>query len=298
MNTTNRAIACLLLALVAALPAAAQDSGGGDGSGDTDWGSWLWDAIEENRLDLIRDYLKAGRPHTYPSGNYDGEVSILNLAFRLGNLEAARLMLDAGVKFDLGFEMGRYYDWRPILEDGNPDMVKLVLSRGYSPDLQMQWQSNGEDSSGTDWPLTLAARAGSAEIMSLLLAAGADPNVVFHARFNSPAYGGDFFFDYRTACDILDGQPELLALVKKRGGLPASKDPRAGEGATVSGAGLRVRSSPGTDGTVLGKLDAGVKVRALRTGPTDTVGGVTAKWIYVVGPGGLEGWVFGQFLTW
>lgn len=300
MKNTTRALACLLLALIAVLPAFGQD-----GADDTDWSTYLWDAVRGNRLDLIKAYLNAGRPHTYPTGSYDGEDSILRPAFVLGNVEAARLMLDAGVTFDLGFEINRSYDWREIIEAGNPAMVKLVLSRGYSPNLQMQWRANGEDSSGTDWPLTLAARAGNAEIMSLLLAAGARPDAVYHTRFNSPTYGGTgisgavgFSFDYRTAWDILGDRPELQALVKKYGGTSVSKDPRFGETATISGAGLRVRSSPGTDGTVLGKLEAGVKVRALRTGPEDTVGGFTALWIYVVAPGGLEGWVFGQFLSW
>ena len=73
--------------------------------------------------------------------------------------------------------------------------------------------------------------------------------------------------------------------------------PGAGRLYVVTGSGLRVRNAPGTDGDVLGKLDAGVAVRAIQSGPEDTIGGATNIWFYVVAPGGLVGWVFGQFLA-
>lgn len=146
--------------------------------------------------------------------------------------------------------------------------------------------------------MSLAAKEGKGELVALLLDAGANPNSIYHTRFNVPQYGGTAYsFEYRSAYDLLEGQPALQELVRKKGGQPASKIARLGESATVNGAGLRVRSSPGTDGEILGKLDAGVKVRALRTGPEDTIAGAMQLWVYVAAPGGLEGWVFGQFLS-
>ncbi len=295
MKTIRGVLFCLIL-LIAALVAPAGQEPASDES--VDWGSHLWNAVKKDRLDLLAAYLQAGRPHTYPSGSYDGEISILHIAFQLGKVEAAAMMLDAGVKFDLGFEINRDYDWIPIIESGSAAMVKLVLARGYDPNLRMDWRANGEDSSGFSYPLSLAAKEGHGEIIALLLDAGADPNALFHTRFNSPHYGGiAYSFEYRSAYDLLEGKPALQELVRKKGGQPASKNARLGESATVSGAGLRVRSSPGTDGEVLGKLDAGVKVRALRTGPEDTIAGATQLWVYVAAPGGHEGWVFGQFLS-
>jgi hypothetical protein len=295
MKTIRGVLFYLILLFSAMMPAMGQEATGDE---SVDWGSHLWDAIEEDRLDLLAAYLQAGRPHTYPSGSYDGEISILHIAFRLGKVEAAAMMLDAGVQFDLGFEINRDYDWIPIIESGSAAMVKLALARGYDPNLRMAWRANGEDSSGFYYPLSLAAKKGNGEIISLLLDAGADPNASYLSRFNPPVHGSTFYsFNYRSAYDLLEGQPALQELVRKKGGQPASKNARLGESATVSGAGLRVRSSPGTDGEVLGKLNAGLKVRALRTGPEDTIEGATHLWVYVAVPGGLEGWVFSQFLS-
>lgn len=285
-------LVCLSVALAAATLAFGQDGSSGL-QYDPDW-IYISGAIESDRLDLLADYLKAGKPHEF---EYDrGDVSMLHLALDLRKYEAARLMIEAGVRFDLDSQEGGHArDWAPLIEWGDLDLVRLALAKGYNPNLRMGWSSEGNQSGEVFYPINLAAAQANGDIIKLLLDAGADPNAVWEEW----DYWDGYTFSYSTAMDILDGDDEVgvRQIVKQAGGKPVAELPGAGRLYVVTGSGLRVRNAPGTDGDVLGKLDAGVAVRAIQSGPEDTIGGATNIWYYVVAPGGLVGWVFGQFLA-
>jgi len=59
---------------------------------------------------------------------------------------------------------------------------------------------------------------------------------------------------------------------------------------------LRVRESPDTASQIITTLNADTEVWVRETGPTETIGGITAPWVMVVSESGYEGWCFSGYL--
>ena len=87
----------------------------------------------------------------------------MGLASWLGHLDAAKLLLDAGVTPDAGMIQGA--------QGGHVEVVKLLLDRGADVNTK---------SKNDNTPLHTGALQGGLETVQLLLARGADPNASNH----------------------------------------------------------------------------------------------------------------------
>lgn len=242
--------------------------------------------------------LKAGHAGYFELFSaYDPTVSMLTIAIQAKQVGAVKALLEAGVGLDLGVDQNTIYDWSAAIETGDGRIVKLLLAHGADPNQRLSWRSNGEPVGGSSTPLTEAAAAGHIAIVLTLLAAGADPNGVAIETAFDPASSSFFGFSYRSALDCA-ATPTIQAPIAVKGGLYASMLPTVGRMATVTDSGLRVRGEPNTSGAILTKLEAGTIVRALATGPNEVIDGKESRWIRVVLPDGMLGWVFAAYLSW
>ncbi len=70
----------------------------------------------------------------------------------------------------------------------------------------------------------------------------------------------------------------------------------AGENATITGEGLRIRETPSMDGSVIGSLSKGMRVEVVtHTDSTDSIDGFTGYWYYIDYKG-VSGYVFGKYI--
>ena len=106
------------------------------------------------------------------------ETEALHEAIKRGNLDEVRAALDAGANPDQCYSqlfVGHHYcPLVQAVQNGQDDIVRLLLEREADPDIE-------KDGLGT--PLTVATRKKDYPIMTMLLNAGADPNL------HSSSYG-------------------------------------------------------------------------------------------------------------
>lgn len=130
---------------------------------------------------MIQRLLKAGADPESP--NADGQTALMVLA-RGGHVEAARLLLDAGVKIDAreGWRQQTALMWAAA--QAQPAMTRLLVSRGADVNarsLVNDWERQitaeprmQSRPSGGYTPLLYAARRGCRECAEALLEGGAD----------------------------------------------------------------------------------------------------------------------------
>ena len=117
----------------------------------------LREAVESGDLERVRALLKAAF-----SEKADG-VTALHVAAALGEVEAARMLLDAGDDVnaeDAAHGIALHY----AVRRGQTAMVALLLERGSDDSLRKKWRT----------PMELAAKRGFVDIVRLLVEHGAD----------------------------------------------------------------------------------------------------------------------------
>ncbi|MDX1561384.1 MAG: ankyrin repeat domain-containing protein, partial [Gammaproteobacteria bacterium] len=155
-------------------------------------------AVELGNLDLVRLLLDAGADPTVPDAA--GEPLTFT-AVRNGDVDVVEALLAAGVDVDAGDASFEQTALMLAAREWQPDIVRLLLGAGAAVDRQTPagatpeprlpadnagskgegivrggWPEHGMRAPipGAKTPLLYAAREGSAEIIELLLAAGAD----------------------------------------------------------------------------------------------------------------------------
>jgi ankyrin repeat protein len=161
--------------------------------GTYDWAymSPLSAAAKEGRLEVVRYLLDEGadinlRP---PSG-----YTAVGLACIMGRVEAAALLLARGADIS-----PLAHGWIPLMgasRSGHADVVELLLAHGCS-DIDRYWHSTGQTA------LHIACSCGRAEILGLLLGAGADPHLVERREGRTP-----------LAIAVAEGKDDCVALLQ------------------------------------------------------------------------------------
>lgn len=85
-------------------------------------------------------------------------TSLLHVVAIWGDVDAARILLDAGVEIDLPGEHG-FTALHEAIQQGHPEMVRLLLKRGADAAKPQDWGNNA---------LQLAEISGRPEIVELL----------------------------------------------------------------------------------------------------------------------------------
>jgi ankyrin repeat protein len=156
---------------------------GGEGATEVETGgsTALFFAARSGDVESAKLLVKAGANvnETTPDRN-----SVLAFAAHSGHREFTRFLLESGA--DPNAEGGGYTALHAAVLRGDADLVKALLARGANQSARLkQGTPVNRDSKdyyfATDWigatPFWLAARFAEVQIMGVLLAAGADPNV-------------------------------------------------------------------------------------------------------------------------
>ena len=151
-------------------------------------------AAREGQVPTVATLLDAKADPNQKTG--DGSTAMIS-AIQNGHYDVARYLLDHGADMNLQSEKG----WSPLylavkhrnIETGTIpvpnadqalDFVKLLLDRGANPNLRLKANTEIRNGQRATWlaeagatPFLRAALCGDTEIMNLLLAHGADPNI-------------------------------------------------------------------------------------------------------------------------
>lgn len=147
-------------------------------------------------IDAAEDGDIAGMERWYvrvDSRDEDGETALIEAA-EAGQLEAVRWLLDHGARPNLQDLEGETA-LLEAAEEGRVQVMRLLLDRGARID--------HHDLRGRT-PLMAAVQGGHLEAVALLLDRGAAVGAIDHRG--------------RTAVDMAADKPEILALLKRRGG--------------------------------------------------------------------------------
>jgi len=189
--------------------------------------SILNDAIAKRWMDVFKLALDRGAD---PNGVPTDQISPLCVAVAMGNVEAARLLLDKGAAIDAqGFDWmdqeRRRHKMTALMvaaQIGNLPLVNLLLRKGAS--------LRAVDQSG-DMPLTWAAESGNVAVARRLLPKGIDINT--GAGQNGPP----------LLWAALSGNPVMVHWLLQQGADPNAAD-RNGQTALMNAVLLRRSLSP------------------------------------------------------
>lgn len=155
-------------------------------------GFGLWSAAFRGDTPAVRDYLRRGAS---PDSSWQGS-SALRCSVHRGDIEAARLLLDAGASARGVLPTAAVWNRKEIL--------LMLLARGESV--------KTEEGSSALWA---AASAGNADIVKILLAHGANPN----ARALTPYFDGRTRTETWSALQVaqVNKNREVVRLLKAAG---------------------------------------------------------------------------------
>ena len=182
----------------------------------------LREAVESGDLERVRALLKAAF-----SEKADG-VTALHVAAALGEVEAARMLLDAGDDVnaeDAAHGIALHY----AVRRGQTAMVALLLERGSDDSLRKKWRT----------PMELAAKRGFVDIVRLLVEHGADggpESLIIAARqkdrriveclVERGAWVGEQEIWQAALSGSIPLVEYLVAHRQTRGGIPATEEER------------------------------------------------------------------------
>lgn len=152
-------------------------------------------AIRSKQVAVLQRLLASGFDPNEPDDA--GRPWPLALAV-LFSAKISKLLLDAGARTDVIDQFGRTM----LFDTPFPEVVELLLGRGVDPHAKSK-QPPGVTA------LMCAAEQGRVKVVTLLLDAGADPNVATPSGGNALAF----------ACD--QGRKEVVELLLERGAVPA-----------------------------------------------------------------------------
>lgn len=131
-------------------------------------------------------------------------LTALHIAAQYGHVEAARLLIDAGISVDAGPDAHA-----AVLADaaghGNPRMVDLIAGTNLDP-------SAVAALSNLRTPLNLAVQNGHEDMLALLLDAGADVNAA--GEWYSPLHSAVLIGDAAIVTTLLDHDASLRTKVR------------------------------------------------------------------------------------
>lgn len=155
-------------------------------------------AADEGDTEILRALLEEGID---PMIERQG-LTALHIAARHGYLDAATLLVDAGVDVDLVPDESEA-ELAAVVGHGNPQIAKMIVGGDIDPEAIARL-------SNLRSPLNLAVESGHADLAALLIGAGADVN----AR-------GEWYSPLHSA--ILYGDAELVALLLESGARTTAK---------------------------------------------------------------------------
>jgi uncharacterized protein len=142
-------------------------------------------AVERADVNIVRALLNAGADAT--AVNADGQ-SVLMVAARAGSVETAKLLIDAGANVNAQEQLRGQTALMWAATHQRPAVINLLLAQGADPNIRSfptlykrfvtaepraQYRPHGGMAAAH-----FAAREGCVECMQLLVANGADPNIV------------------------------------------------------------------------------------------------------------------------
>jgi ankyrin len=213
----------------AAQPAAAQPAGGGAGRGagagrGGGQGGAAAAAARQAEQDAQQDVIIAGLV-----GGGSGGLTPLVFAAREGDIESAKVLLDAGADINQTTE----YGWTPLLVAANNRNYKLgamLLERGANPNIANKggWTplylaTDNRNIEGGDYPVP-KPDMDHLEFIKLLLDKGADPNMrVKDNTLSRTIFTMQWFFEPGATAFVRAAQSsdlELLKLLLSKGADP------------------------------------------------------------------------------
>lgn len=178
-----------------------------------DWNEFLREAIAEKEVDLVREALAQGADPNWPEedtgGSFTGRTPLF-WAVSGGNLEIARLLLDAGARVAAESKAGSS-SLHSAASHLDLPMINLLLEHDGS--VALNWFDEIDAT-----PLMCAIRNGSVVIARRLIEAGADVNAC-HAT----EMGGNLgiVYGYTALIDAAaEGNLEMVKLLVKAGANP------------------------------------------------------------------------------
>jgi len=254
----------------------------------------FFNSIDNRDFEMIKFLIDNGFSQTYYGGNYDATVSCLWTPIKNADHEMIKFLLEAGVKKDTGGEMGTSWDLNYVIRYSTPEILQLFIDNGYDPTHPTYGYANGEDSGGSGNFLFSAIRYDKPDMVKILLDEGINVNFLSH-RYG---FGN---FSARTPLQSAESS-EMTDLLKSYGAkLPGelTTEDYEKQGFGLSGrmndTRVRYRSSPGTNGGILGLLDDEEELIVIDSRlPHENSD--TTPWYLVRRTSGEFGWVYGEFV--
>ena len=194
-----------------------------------DGGSPCNQNLQRDALGFVLAASGGGRRNRAPREPDGGELTALIYASRLGSIEVARVLLDAGAEVN---QISRY-GWSPLLaatQNRNYQLAKFLLERGADVNIANKggWTplylaTDNRNLEGGDYP-TRAPDMDHLEFIKLLLDAGADPNARLIESTETRTVFTNQWLDEEGATAFLrasqSGDVELMKLLLERGADP------------------------------------------------------------------------------
>jgi ankyrin repeat protein len=176
----------------------------------------MLDRIRNGRTDLVFEHLaRDGRPDAQDSGG----VPLIRWCAYYGDVSAVRRLVEAGASLSL---LGDNLDLHGAAFHGHWQLCEYLIEQGADA----AWPLPDTGETPLHASLTKANRLGQEQVVTVLLAAGADPNARTHPDIET----GGFMRDVRTRGETAlhraaaFGSEALVAMLLDAGASPAARD--------------------------------------------------------------------------